>query len=239
MNKNEINIPDIKKMLYDRLKTSGWLHILGPIINSDEFDNIIYFLKKEVEDDRRFTPKIKDIFKVFEECPYNHLKTIFINQDPYPQLGVADGIAFSCSNNDVPEPSLKYIFKELEKQYVCIRHDDLLYNPLDLKRWVNQGVLMLNTAFTVQIGKINSHYDLWKPITKIILDKINNDFKNVPVVLLGVKAEEWHLRLHNQKIFKISHPASAKYNNEIWNSNNIFREINVILQAQNKDAILW
>ena len=57
MNKNQINIPDIKKMLHNRLKLSGWLKILGPIINSDQFDEIIYFLKTEVENDRRFTPK--------------------------------------------------------------------------------------------------------------------------------------------------------------------------------------
>ena len=233
MNKNEINIPEIKKMLYNKLKTSGWLGILGPIINSSQFDKIIYFLKKEVGNDRRFTPKIKDIFKAFEECPYDELKVIFINQDPYPGLGIADGIAFSCSKTEQVQPSLRYIFKELINSYSCKN-----LNP-NLKRWSNQGILLLNTAFTVQIGKIGSHHDLWKPITEMILNEINNNHKDIPVILFGVKALEWHLNLRNQQIFKVSHPASASYKDEIWDSNNIFIKINTKLKEQNKKAISW
>jgi uracil-DNA glycosylase len=232
MNKNEINIPNIKKMLCDRLKTSGWMLLLEPIINSDQFDEILYFLKTEVKNDKRFTPKIKGIFKAFEECPYNNLKTIFISQDPYPELGVADGIAFSCSKTKTIQPPLRYIFKELNES----QWDSLDPN---LKRWSNQGVLLLNTALTVQIGKIGSHHDLWKPIIKLILSGINDDFNEMPVVLFGVKAEEWHLRLHNQKIFKIPHPASAAYNGGKWDCDNIFYKINMILQDQNRSLILW
>ena len=232
MNKNEINIPNIKKMLHDRLKTSGWLNILGPIINSNKFDEIIYFLKTEVKNNRRFTPKIKDIFKTFEECPYNDLKVIFINQDPYPQLGVPDGIAFSCSKTKPIEPSLRYIFKELnESQWDT-------FDP-DLKKWSNQGVLMLNTAFTVQISKIGSHYSLWKSVTEIILNEINNNHRDIPVVLLGAKSEEWCSKLRNQQIFKVSHPASAKYKDGVWDSDNIFFKINKTLNEQNKKLISW
>jgi len=232
MNKIEINIKDLRKKFCEKLDSSGWLEILGPIIDSDEFEIVIYKLKNEVENGRRFTPKIKDLFRAFEECPYDELKVIMIGQDPYPQLGIADGIAFSCSKTGKLQPSLRYIFKELNPN----QWDSL--DP-DLKRWSNQGILMLNTAFTVQIGKIGSHYDIWKPITNMILSSINENNKDIPTVLLGKKAEEWHLRLHNQIIFKVPHPASAAYRGSKWDSKNIFQEINIILNEQNKRLIFW
>tara|TARA_R110001632_G_scaffold211384_3_gene336896 strand:- start:5547 stop:6266 length:720 start_codon:yes stop_codon:yes gene_type:complete len=239
MNKINININDVRKKFKDSFLSTGWSKIMNPIIDSEEFEIAVYKLKSYVENDQRFTPKLSQIFNAFVYCPYEDLKVIFIGQDPYPQLGVADGISFSCSNNDKPQPSLRYIFKELERQYAAFRTNDLLYNPLDLKRWSNQGVLMLNTAFTVEIGKIGSHYDVWKPITKMILDSINEDKKDIAVALLGKKAEEWHLKLNSQKIFKAPHPASAAYKGGVWNSGDIFLKINEHLRAQGIAPIIW
>eukprot|EP01047_Picozoa_sp_COSAG01_P003619 COSAG01_NODE_109_length_25925_cov_48.384961_25_plen_238_part_00 len=237
MNKININIADIQEKMLVKLIDAGWRDMFSSMINSNGFHELIYKLKTEAEEDRRFTPKFKDLFRAFEECPYDKLKVIFIGQDPYPQLGVADGISFSCSNNDKPQPSLRYIFSELERQYPAFRTNDLLYDPLDLKRWSNQGVLMLNTAFTVQIGKIGSHYDLWKPFTHHILQSINREFKDLQVVLLGKKAEEWQLRLDKQIIHKVAHPASAAYKGGKWDSQDVFKKINDSLDYQ--DRIIW
>ena len=237
MNKIEINIADIQEKMLSRLNETGWETIFEPMIKSEGFHNLIHKLKTEAENDRRFTPKLKYLFRAFEECPKDKLKVIFIGQDPYPQLGVADGIAFSCSFNEKPQPSLRYIFKALEEQYTHIRHEDLLYNPCDLTRWANQGVLMLNTAFTVQVNRIGSHYDLWKPFTHHILQSINREFKDLHVVLLGKKAEEWQLRLDKQIIHKVAHPASAAYKGGKWDSKDVFKTINEALGY--KDHILW
>ena len=97
MNKININIADIQEKMLVKLIEAGWRDVFSPMINSKGFHELIYKLKTEAEEDRRFTPKLKDLFRAFEECPYDKLKVIFIGQDPYPQLGVADGISFSCS----------------------------------------------------------------------------------------------------------------------------------------------
>jgi uracil-DNA glycosylase len=153
MNKIDININNIRKKFKSQLNNSGWNNIMNPIIDSEEFEISIYKLKSYVENDQRFTPKLSEIFRAFEECPFDQLKVIIIGQDPYPQLGVADGISFSCSKTKKLQPSLRYIFKALNGS----QYDSM--NP-DLSRWSKQGVLMLNTAFTVEIGKIGSHYDV-------------------------------------------------------------------------------
>jgi len=233
MNKINIDINNIKKKFKNRLLDTGWEDVFYPFIDSDLFQEIIYKLKAEVEDERRFTPKLNFIFRAFETCPLDKLKVIIIGQDPYPQLGVADGISFSCSFTDKEQPSLKYIFNELGNQYPKIKRDP------DLERWSQQGVLMLNTAYTVQIGKIGSHYDLWKPFTHHVLQYINRIKKDMPVALLGKKAEEWQIRLDNQNIMKVPHPASAAYRGGNWDSKNLFININDALKAQGKTLISW
>lgn len=233
MNKIDININNIIEKFESKLKNTGWEPIFKTFFESEIFQTVIYKLKDDAENDRRFTPKLKDIFNSFIYCPYDKLKVIIIGQDPYPQINVADGISFSCSYTNKEQPSLRYIFDELQQQYPNSSRDT------DLKRWSEQGVLMLNTAFTVQIGKTGSHYELWKPFTHHILQSINRDFKKLPVALLGKKAEEWQIRLNSQNIMKVPHPASAAYKGGKWDSKNLFININDALKEQGNTMISW
>ena len=114
-----INIEYIKQKMFDKLESSGWQRVFKHYIFSTDFVNALLALHKSTQEGKRFTPPLKNVFKAFEECKYDDLKVVMIGPDPYPQLGIADGIAFSCSNNDTPQPSLKYMFKELERQFAA------------------------------------------------------------------------------------------------------------------------
>ena len=235
MKKLDIDINNIREKLIEKLEDSGWEPALSPFINGLSFDIILNKLVTLVEDDRRFTPKFKEILNAFKECPYDDLKVIIIGQDPYPQLGVADGIAFSCSKKKKPEASLRYILKETENDPRDI------YPPAlcDLRRWSNQGVLLLNTAFTVEVNKIGSHIDLWKPFVEYIFDLLNRHKKDIPIIMMGRKAEEWERYLSNHKLYKVSHPASAAYRGGEWDSQDVFNKVNNHLEKQGKDRIVW
>ncbi|MCF0230145.1 MAG: hypothetical protein HUJ76_10715, partial [Parasporobacterium sp.] len=91
-------------------------------------------------------PNFRDIFKAFKECPYNKLKLIILGQDPYPQEGVATGIAFA-NENTVQElsPSLNIIKESVID--LNIPHNLITFAP-DLLSWEKQGVLLLNSALT-------------------------------------------------------------------------------------------
>ena len=161
---NKININEIKEKISDRLKESGWSKVLKSYIFSNDFEDSIKKLVTFVSQDQRFTPPLKNIFRAFEECPLNKLKVVVIGQDPYPQLNVADGISFSCSKTGKEQPSLRFIFNEIERTVYSpeIPQEDSMilregYDP-DLKRWSNQGVLMLNTTLTCEIGKVIMMY---------------------------------------------------------------------------------
>ena len=224
-----VDINELREQANDTLQDSGWAPMLTPFINGLDFDLIVEKLVSLVNAERRFTPRFKDIFNGFKECKYDNLRCIIVGQDPYPQLGVADGIAFSCSKKGKAEKSLQYILKALGDED----------GDVDLKRWANQGVLLINTAFTCEVNSIGSHYDLWKPFSRYIFENINRHKKDIPVILMGKKAESWEIYLNNQKIFKVTHPASAAYRGGEWDCKNVFALVNAELDKQEKTWIEW
>ena len=117
MEKISVDIVKLRENLNEKLESSGWDKMLSPYVNGLNFDYIVNALVDNVNAGKRFTPKFKNIFNAFKECPYDDLKVVMVGQDPYPQLGVADGIAFSCSNKGKAEKSLQYILKQTIVDY--------------------------------------------------------------------------------------------------------------------------
>tara|TARA_R110000751_G_C13694827_1_gene472748 strand:+ start:376 stop:1056 length:681 start_codon:yes stop_codon:yes gene_type:complete len=225
----DIDINLLRDNLNNKLKDSGWDRMLSPYVNGLSFDYIMNKLRDSVEQGLRFTPKFKDVFNGFYECPYDDLKVVIVGQDPYPQLGVADGIAFSCSIKGKAEKSLQYILKALEDED----------GSADLRRWSNQGVLLINTAFTCEVNKIGSHYGIWKSFTEHVFENINRHNPDTIFILMGKKAEAWQTLLPNCKIIKCSHPASAAYRGGEWDCNDVFNKTNTMLIKQDKTCINW
>jgi len=223
----EVNIVKLREKLNEKLLESGWHKMLSPYVNGLSFDLIIDYLVNNVNNGRRFTPRFKDIFNAFYECPYNDVKVVIVGQDPYPQLGSADGIAFSCSRKGKAEKSLQYINKALGTDHV------------DLRCWSNQGVLMINTAFTCEINKIGSHYGRWKSFTEYLFENINRHKSKTIFILMGKKAEEWQTLLPDCIILKCPHPASAAYRGGEWDCKDVFNKTNEELTKQGKSCIDW
>ena len=137
----EPKIDNLRNQLKVDVEKSNWGNILTPFIESKAFDEVVDSLVSLVNSGKRFTPKFKDVFNAFKECDYNDLKVVIVGQDPYPQLGSADGLAFSCSKKGKAEKSLQYINKAIDTDHT------------DLRCWADQGVLLINTALTVEINK--------------------------------------------------------------------------------------
>jgi uracil-DNA glycosylase len=233
-----IDLEDVKIKLYERLKPSGWADVLKTFILSSDFDNILEELLRQSKDSKRFTPQIKYLFRAFEECSYNTLKVIILGQDPYPYLNVADGIAFSCSIDNRIQPSLKYIGQEIKR---TVYPEQEWVIPTDLKCWSNQGVLMLNSALTTTVNKIGVHYKLWQPFLTFLFDHFTFNGNDYVYAFLGRKAEDWAISVPTTCYkFIVTHPAAAAHNkSEIWESKNLFNEINNALVSLNKESIVW
>jgi len=226
-----VDLVEIKEKLIEKLRPNGWATKLKSYIQSSDFDKILSELYNLRETGKRFTPPLKQVFRAFEECPADNLKVIMIGQDPYPQIGVADGLAFSCGNTLKPQPSLKNMFEAVEK---TIHQEWPTYQDPNLTRWANQGVLLLNRALTCEIDKVGSHYDIWDDFLMYVLDILNFTSSGLIFVLLGAKAQELETIIGpNHYIIKASHPASAAYTKTTWDCNDLFNRVNDIIEKNN------
>ncbi|WP_341212289.1 uracil-DNA glycosylase [uncultured Limimaricola sp.] len=91
-------------------------------------------------------------FRALELTPPEAVRVVILGQDPYPTPGHATGLAFSVP----PEltklpPSLRNIFKEMREDIGCAPNNG------DLTHWAQQGVLLLNTALSVEPGAAGGH----------------------------------------------------------------------------------
>ena len=232
---NKINIEEYKQKIFNKLEPSGWGRVLKPFIFSIEFEKILLNLQSLSQNGQRFTPPLKDVFRAFEECPYDELKVVIVGQDPYPHLGVADGIAFSCSKTEKEQPSLRFILDEVEKMY-----PNGYERPLDLTRWTRSGILLMNTAFTTEVGKIGQHYDIWSPMVAYIFDYLKNFNNGLVYVYMGKKAHEWaEMCGENCTKFMVSHPASAAYNGSKWDSKDVFLKVRETVKDLYNYKIEW
>lgn len=229
------NIEEYKQKIFEKLEPSGWGRVLKSFIFSTEFEKILLNLHSLSQSGHRFTPPLKDVFRAFEECPYDELKVVIVGQDPYPTLGVADGIAFSCSRSEREQPSLRFILDEVEKMY-----PNGYERPSDLTRWTRSGVLLMNTAFTTEVGKIGQHYDIWAPMVAYIFDYLKNFNPGLVYVFMGKKAHEWvDMCGENCTKFMVSHPASAAYNGSKWDSKDVFLRVQETVEKLYNYKIQW
>jgi uracil-DNA glycosylase len=236
--KQILDLEEIKQKMFEKLEPSGWANVFKSFIFSGDFDKIITELARLSNDGRRFTPPLKNLFRAFEECPRNELKIIMLGQDPYPGIGQADGIAFSCSNTNELQPSLNFMLNEVNR---TVYNGHPGSTDPNLTRWANQGILLVNTALTTTVGKIGQHYNIWKPFMAFLFDYLTWNEAGLIYVYMGKQAQEWADAVNdNNYKFSVPHPASAAYNKqERWDSDNLFVKVNEVVERQFNAKITW
>jgi uracil-DNA glycosylase len=161
-----------------------------------------------------------------------------VGQDPYPGIHQADGIAFSLSEVTEIQPSLKYMLDAVNR---TVYNGVSASRDMNLKRWSNQGVLMLNVALTTSIGKVGQHYLIWKPFIAYLFDWLTWNNNGLVYIYMGKKAEEWSDSVNdNNYKFYVTHPAAASYNHYLeWDCKNVFQQTSDILKKNYNFEIEW
>lgn len=233
-----LNLDEIKDKIYAKLEPSGWARILRGFIYSTDFDNIVLTLAKQSRDGKRFTPTMKDWFRAFEECPYSELKVVIIGQDPYPGFGHADGIAFSLSRTEDMQPSLEFMLDAINR---TVYNGVTASRDKDLKRWSNQGILLLNTALTTVVGKVGQHYIMWRPFIAYIMDHLTWNNPGLVYIYMGKQAGDWKDAVNdNNYKFNVFHPASASYaGSKQWDCQDVFNKTSEIVKKNYNFDIEW
>ena len=164
------------------------------------YEKINNFLK-----DEDYYPLQNDIFNCFNCFNKEELKYVIIGQDPYLG-GLANGLAFACSNNikKIP-PSLRNILKEINNTTNMQKSEETFYINNDLNFLCKKGVLLLNSALTVNKLKSGSHLFIWKEFTEFIINKI--DSENISFFLRGNYAQSYKKIIKKSKIYECGHPS--------------------------------
>lgn len=113
------------------------------------------------------------------------VRVVILGQDPYHGPGQAEGLAFSVAPGVKVPPSLRNIFKELQRSLDVPQPSDG-----SLVRWARQGVLLLNTSLTVQDGQAASHARWgWEALTDTLVGRVANREQPVVFMLWGGHAQ--------------------------------------------------
>ncbi len=209
-------------------------------ILKDEFDKDYYlklrsFLKQEYTT-KTIYPSIYDIFNALKYTDYNDTKVVILGQDPYHGEGEAHGLAFSVKEDIPIPPSLKNIYKELNTSLGCY-----IPNNGYLKKWADQGVLLLNAALTVQKDMANSHRGKgWEIFTDEVIKKLSQREKPVIFMLWGNNAKEKRQYIDTQKhhILMSVHPSPLSASRGFFGCNH-FKKANEILESMGEKPIDW
>lgn len=226
-------------MTYLKIVNNDWLPIIRKYNDINYLKKLDKFIQTEYEKNI-ILPKRDEIFNALKLTPYKDVKVAIIGQDPYPDALKAMGLSFSVRPNvNVPD-SLKNIFKE--------RQNDLgipITNNGDLTAWTKQGVLLLNTALTVNLSnKPRTVTKQWIPFTDSIIKALNDKAKTDPIVFIlwgePAKAKLPLIDTSNPNIYVIqsSHPSNYSAHISFWNSKP-FSKTNNFLKSKNVKPIDW
>jgi len=219
----------------DRIE-SGWKHALASEFDKKYFEELKSTLSIEKRTSIIF-PSEKEIFSAFNLTPFNDVKVIIIGQDPYHGEGQANGLCFSVSESMSHPPSLKNIFKEIQK-------DLKIPYPKsgNLESWAKQGVLLLNASLTVRKDEANSHSDFgWQIFTDEAIKQLSFKKKGLIFLLWGsfAKKKIKFINRENHQILTTGHPSPLSANRGYWFGNGHFRKTNELLISLNKEPIDW
>ena len=138
----------------------SWQRVLQTEFDKPYFELLTQYVRQQYKTCRCFPPAGL-IFNAFDSCPFDRVRVVIIGQDPYHEPGQAMGLSFSVPEGVQIPPSLANIYKEIHRD---------LGTPIpqsgDLRRWAEQGVLLLNATLTVEAHKAGSHQGKgWEELT--------------------------------------------------------------------------
>ena len=207
------------------------------VIDKRELESVLSKLGPEYKR-KPICPAQSDVFKAFKVCPYDKLKVVMLGQDPYPQKGVATGILFGNKEGTRDEdlsPSLQ-IIKEAAINFE-IPHNYIIFDPT-LESWAKQGILMINSALTVEMNKVGSHVMIWRPFISKLLRNLSLYNPDILFVLFGSQAGTFRPYINKESnILEVPHPAYNARNGKKFPL--IFNAINEILAKKGKKKIRW
>jgi uracil-DNA glycosylase len=166
---------------------AGWQALKDEFFASGSGLALLGFLQQRLKEGAVIFPPRP--LRALELTPPEQVRVVILGQDPYHGRGQAEGLAFSVAPGVRLPPSLRNIFKELQR--------DLGTPPPafpapggSLVGWAENGVLLLNTCLSVEEARPASHCgNGWEALTDAVIRKVSESQTPVVFMLWGAHAQ--------------------------------------------------
>ncbi|MDV8951590.1 uracil-DNA glycosylase [Leuconostoc falkenbergense] len=216
------------------LTHTTWAPAVKAKLTSDYLDRVAMFINQTYQLDGNIFPPREKIFAALETTPLPETKVVIMGQDPYHEIGQAQGLSFSVPDDVPAPPSLQNILKELST-------DIGQRQSHDLTSWAEQGVLLLNAVLTVPEGRANAHQGLiWEPLTDALIQIASEDSAPKVFILWGKFAQSKRRFVDESKhlVITSAHPSPLSAYRGFFGSQP-FSKANAYLSTHNRAAIDW
>ena len=185
----------------------GWRALTDDFFTSPVGVGLLAYVSERLADQAVIFPP--QPLRALALTPPESVRLVILGQDPYHGRGQAEGLAFSVAPGTPPPPSLRNIFKEIQR--------DLGTPPPafpvpggSLVKWAENGVLLLNTCLTVEEGLPASHAKRgWEQLTDAVIRHVSEHQQNVVFMLWGAHAQGKRdlIDASRHKILLANHPS--------------------------------
>ncbi|MCI5857788.1 MAG: uracil-DNA glycosylase [Agathobacter sp.] len=216
--------------------TNDWLPAVEAEFKKTYYRTLYQYVREEYSRATVYPPA-DDIFNAMHFTPLSDVKVLILGQDPYHEPHQAHGLSFSVPPDQaVIPPSLQNIYKELSDDLGCY-----IPNNGYLKKWADQGVLLLNTVLTVRAHQAFSHQGKgWEQFTDAIISAVNAQDRPIVYMLWGKPAQSKIPMLNNPKhlILTAPHPSPLSAYRGFFGCRH-FSKANDFLEAHGQTPIDW
>lgn len=212
-----------------------WAERLAGDFEQPYFQRLTEFVRQEYKAGPCYPPASK-IFAAFDLCPFDKVKVVILGQDPYHEPGQAEGLCFSVADGVQQPPSLVNIFKEIQA-------DLGIPAPTSgsLRRWAEQGVLLLNATLTVRAHQAGSHQRQgWEEFTDAVIRHLATERTGLVFILWGSYAQRKGAFIDRTRHFVLqsAHPSPLSAYRGFF-GNHHFSLANRYLEQQGIAPINW
>ncbi len=198
------------------------------------------FLVAEKAGGKQIFPRGAEYFRALDLTPLESVRAVILGQDPYHGPGQAHGLCFSVPAGVKVPPSLVNIYKEL-------RSDLDIVPPQHgfLEHWARQGVLLLNSVLTVEMGRAAAHRDRgWERFTDTVIGLVAARPEPTVFVLWGSYAQKKASFVADvaqggrHLVLRAPHPSPLSAYSGFFGSRP-FSRANAFLSANGREPIDW
>ena len=224
------------KSAHPQLLAGGWKQALGDEFQQPYMQQLRTFLLEEQAAGKVIYPPEPLIFNALNSTPLDKVKVVIIGQDPYHGPDQAHGLCFSVQPGVRTPPSLRNIYKEIER--------DLGYPVPEhgcLQSWAEQGVLLLNAVLTVTQGQAGAHANRgWERFTSQVIEVLNGQCEHLVFMLWGSYAQKkgQQIDVLRHCVLKSVHPSPLSAHRGFIGCGH-FSAANAYLQEHGHSPIDW